>query len=106
MNKIKATKSEMKKNYRILGVGYCDMQYLLNYQTPISYSCGVYGWACDYYYIDDVVISTGYSYIDSKNMKDNHALIREYDRKARELNSREEVNKLLFELVEKLKEVV
>lgn len=105
MNKIKATKREMKQNYKILGVGYCDMQYLLRYQQPISYSAGVYGWACDYYYIKDVVISTGYDYINTKNMKDDYKLIRGYDNRARVLNTREEVNALLFELIDKLQVV-
>ena len=50
MNKIKATKKEMKQNYRILSIGYCDAQYLLAYETPIAYSCGLYGWSCDYYH--------------------------------------------------------
>lgn len=106
MNKIKTTKKEMKDNYRILGVGYCDMQHLLNYQTPIAYSSGRDGWSCDYYYIGNVVISTGYSYIDSKNMKDDYNLIKEYEEKSRELNTKEETDKLLFELIEKLKKEV
>jgi hypothetical protein len=105
MNKIKTTKKEMKQNYRILGVGYCEIQTLLKYQNPVAYSSGVYGWACDYYYIDDVIISTGYSYIDNKNMKDDYNLIKEYEKKARSLNNKEEVNNLLFELISKLKEV-
>ena len=105
MNKIKATKKEMKQNYRILGVGYCDMQYLLNYESPVAYSSGVYGWACDYYYVDGVVISTGYGYIDSKNMKDGYKLIKEYEQKARDVNTKEEVQKLLYELITTLKEV-
>ena len=103
MNKIKATKTEMRQNYRILSVGYCDMQHLLAYETPISYSAGVYGWSCDYYYIQDVVVSTGYSPINSKNMKEDYKLIREYEKKARECNTREETQKLLNELIERLK---
>jgi hypothetical protein len=105
MNKIKAKKTEMKQNYKILGVGYCDMQYLLMYQQPISYSAGVDGWACDYYYIKDVVISTGCSYIDTKNMSKDYKIIREYENKARDLNTSEEVNALLFELIDKLQVV-
>ena len=105
MNKIKATKLEMRNNYRILGIGYCNMQHLLNYQRAISYSAGNNGWSCDYYYINNVVISTGYSYLDSKNMKDDYNLVREYEQKASELNNEEGINKLLFELIEKLKVV-
>ena len=103
MNKIKVTKREMKQNYKILSVGYCDMQYLLAYETPISYSAGVYGWSCDYYYIQGVVISTGYSPISSKNMKDDYKLIKEYEAKAKSCDTREETQKLLNELIERLK---
>lgn len=103
MNKIKTTKKEMRQNYKILSVGYCDMQYILAYESPIAYSAGVYGWACDYYYVNDVVISTGYSPISSKNMKEDYSLIEEYEQKARQLNTREEHKALLIELIEKLK---
>lgn len=37
---------------------------------PFAYNCGVYGWNCDFYEIDNVCISTGYrpigKAIDSK----------------------------------------
>ena len=102
MNKIKATKTEMRHNYKILSIGYCDMQYLLNYQNPVAYSSGSYGWSCDYYDIKGIIISTGYSPISTKNMKDNYKLIREYEDKARELHTKEEINALLFELLTKL----
>jgi len=103
MNKIKATKKEMRNNYLILGVGYCDMQHLLAYQNQVAYSVGVYGWACDYYDINGIIISTGYDYIASKNMKDNYKLIKEYEAKAKECNTAEETNDLLFKLLELLK---
>ena len=102
MNKIKATKTEMKQNYKILSVGYCDMQYLLNYHNPIAYSSGSYGWSCDYYEINNIIISTGYSPINSKNMLHNYELIREYEQKARALNNKEDIDLLLFELLDKL----
>ena len=111
MNKIKATKKEMKQNYKILGIGYCDLQYLLSYQKPVAYSSSrMYGWLCDYYNINGVIISTGYNHIDTKNMKDDYALVKEYEQKARKLSQSilqtkkvaKEVNKLLFELLKKL----
>lgn len=104
MNKIKVTQKEMKENYYILGVGYCAMERLLYYETPIAYSAGVYGWSCDYYYVNDVVISTGYGPISSKNMKTDYTLIEKYEAKARETNTQEETKKLLIELVGKLKQ--
>ena len=111
MHKIKVSKSEVKNNnYRILGTGYCNMHYLLKYHYPTAYSAGAYGWSCDYYDINNVVISTGYDYIKSKNMNDNYDLIKQYEDTARSIicdnhyqNSKEAVNKLLLELLEKLK---
>jgi hypothetical protein len=82
MNKIKATKRDMRDNYFIIGVGYCKAQFLLNYETPVAYSSGVYGWACDYYEIDGVVISTGYSPLNSKNALASYEMIKSYDDKA------------------------
>ena len=66
MNKIKATKRDMKENYRIIGIGYCDAQFLLQYHDAVAYSVRAEGWACDYYDVYNVVISTGYSYINNK----------------------------------------
>ena len=103
MNKIRATKKEMRQNYRVLSIGYCDAQYLLNYESPIAYSCGQNGWCCDYYEIDDVIISTGYDTIASKNMKDDYKLIREYEEKARQFNTKEEIKAVLLEMLDKLK---
>ena len=105
MNKIKATKREMKDNYRVLGIGYCDAQHLLAYKSPVAYSAGVYGWSCDYYDINGIIISTGYNPISSKNMKKDYKLINEYEEKARLVNTEEETNKLLFELLNKLRVV-
>jgi hypothetical protein len=83
MNKLKASRKDMRRYNTILSVGYCNAQYLLKGVDPIAYSTGVYGWACDYYYINDVLISTGYSPLNSKGVKSDYALIRDYDNKAR-----------------------
>jgi hypothetical protein len=69
MNKIKTTKKEMRQNHFILGVGYCTMQNLLYYYEPVAYSVRLEGWACDYYDIDGIIISMGYSPLVSDNMK-------------------------------------
>ena len=83
MNKIRATNREMRDNIYIIGISYCKPQFLLNYESPVAYSNGVYGWACDYYDIDGVIISTGYRYINSKNTKATYEMITSYDDKAR-----------------------
>lgn len=83
MVKLKATKKEMRNGYRyILGTGYCTMQSLLKEQKAIAYSAGVYGWACDYYDVDGVLISTGYSPLYNKNVAGSYPIILEYENKA------------------------
>lgn len=100
--KLKTTKANVKENYyKILSIGYCDAQYLLKYKNAFGYSAGVYGWACDFYDIDGVCISTGYSPLANKNMKDDYSLIREYEQKAQE-ETKENIDKLLKELINKL----
>jgi hypothetical protein len=79
MNKFKVSKKHFKGD-KVLSVGYCQMSWLLNYQEPIAYSTGIYGWACDYYDIDGVVISTGYQPI---GVSVDYNLIKSYENKAR-----------------------
>lgn len=90
--KFKTTKKAMKEsNEKIIGIGYCKAQFLLYYKNEIAYSSGMYGWACDYYNIDGVIISTGYSYI-SKNVDYDYELLKKYDDKAREVLYNNEYN--------------
>ena len=62
--KFKVTRRELKENYRCVSVGYCDLQYLLRYCSPIAYNSGVYGWNYDVYtfeqYSTNIAICTGY----------------------------------------------
>ena len=64
MSKLKTSQSKMKTfSPIVLGVGYCELQYLLNYEYPIAYAATSNGWACDLYMINDwYSIVTGYSY--------------------------------------------
>ena len=64
MQKLKTSQSKMKTFSPIrLGVGYCELQCLLNYESPIAYATNQYGWVCDLYRINDrYSIVTGYSY--------------------------------------------
>lgn len=84
--KFKTTKRAMRNGYhRIVSIGYCGAQHLLNYESPIAYNAGVYGWACDYYDIDGVLISTGYSPLAEKNMKRDYSIVRRYDKDAEKI---------------------
>ena len=81
--RLKATKKQIRGNFNIiLSIPYCDAQYLLSYKNPFAYSEGVYGWACDYYQIGNICISTGYSPIGTPV---NYSLLREFERKAEQI---------------------
>ena len=111
MQKLKVSKKSIRDNeYRIMGVGYCEMQFLLRYQNAIAYSSGVYGWSCDYYEVNGVVISTGYSYVRDKNMDSDYKLVKYYNELARTVQDNlhlsyeervNETNALLLALVKK-----
>lgn len=64
MQKVKTSQKSMKEsNLIVLGVGYCDLQDILQYETPTAYATRAEGWACDLYHINDrYSIVTGYSY--------------------------------------------
>lgn len=106
--KIKVTKNSIKENFSsILSIGYCDVQYLTRYKNPFAYSSGVNGWSCDYYEIDNICLSTGYSPI-GKSV--DYKILRKYELKAQkivtnyELNYKlqeKRVNKLLVEFLNK-----
>lgn len=66
--KFKATKKQMREGYEYI-IGLNNMEHLLRYTSPIAYSVRAEGWACDYYDIDGVLISAGYSPLKSKNTK-------------------------------------
>jgi hypothetical protein len=112
MNKIKTTKREMRDNYYIIGVGYCQATNLLNYESAIAYSVGVYGWACDYYEINGVVLSYGYQPLSDKNTKLDYEVLKSYDNKAKLIISnvgsydqkRNAVKLLLSEFIEQAKQ--
>ena len=111
--KLQTTKTNIRENFgTILTVGYCEMQYLLNYCSPFAYSAGVYGWSCDYYQpstkYGGVCIATGYNTERMGGKRVSYELTKEYEQKAREvvndysqINKREALNTLIDEFIEK-----
>ena len=60
--KYKTTQKAIKAHYNhILKAGYCDLQYLLTYETPEAYTANNYGWRSDIYCFSNFAISTGYT---------------------------------------------
>ncbi len=81
--KLKTTNKEIRANfYKVLSIGYCDAQYLLQYKKPFAYTCGVYGWNADFYEIGNVCISTGYRPIGEKV---DYNLLVEIEKQARNI---------------------
>jgi hypothetical protein len=84
MAKYKTTKKSIKEKYdKIIKIGYCNAQYLLQYESEIAYSTRAEGWACDYYEIGDILISTGYAPMESKNVKCTYDIVEKYEDLAR-----------------------
>ena len=111
--KYKATKKDIKSGYhRIIGVSYCNAQYLLKYHNPESYCAGVYGWSCDNYNIDGVCISTGYNYINSQNtLNNNYDIVQKYETQAQKIEcdnrydhkaNKEKIETLLYDMIKEL----
>ena len=82
MKKYRVAKKEIRQNNVIIGVGFCHLQNLLNYENAFAYSDRPEGWSCDYYNIDNVIISTGYSPLKNKNASINYDMLKKYDNKA------------------------
>lgn len=112
--KFKTTKKAIREKYcSILGTGDCSIQYLLYFTNPIAYSVRSESWACDYYDVDGLCISTGYSPMNSKNVKVLYEFINQYENMAKSIVSdynrpyderKKAVNELLHEFAKKVKE--
>ena len=81
--RVKVTKKQiLEDNFHVYGVGYCELQTLLRYEHSPFYSAGIYGWACDYYQVDDVIISTGYGYVGRKT---DYKTVNKYEKLAQKI---------------------
>lgn len=63
--------------------GYADLQFIFHNITADYYNAGIYGWNCDIYILDDVVITTGYR--NTRGKKIPHELIKKYSDKAEKI---------------------
>ena len=100
--KLRTTKKQIKDQaHKLYAVGYCSIQYLLRYESPFAYSAGVYGWSCDYYNVNGVILSTGYSSIGELV---NYDLIKEYEIASKQTQDRKMVTVLLNQFVNKIQE--
>jgi hypothetical protein len=78
--KFKTTRKAVEENFaKVISVGYCSLQKLLTYETPIAYTRGVYGWNADIYTFGNVAIVTGYRPFGEDV---DYSLCKEYEEKA------------------------
>lgn len=78
--KFKTTTKYIKAVYNnIKCAGYCELSNLLRGREPIAYTCGIYGWNYDVYYINGVTICTGYRGMPGARVQG----ATEYEQKAR-----------------------
>lgn len=81
--KFQTTRKAVKGYFsKVISVGYCGLQNLLTYETPIAYTKGVYGWNADVYAFGDVAIVTGYRPFGDEV---DYTLCKEYEQKAKGL---------------------
>lgn len=83
--KIHVTQRAIRNSYsNVISVGYCNLQYMLNFKSPEYYTSGTYGWGADIYMVaPDTVIVTGYAPFG--NCKPGYELCRKYDLKAEKI---------------------
>ena len=89
--KFKTTQKAVKNGYDVvIPIGYCAMDNLLRYRTPVSYTTRNEGWGSDVYEVNGsyrVAISTGYSPFGTiKLTLEQYQLIKDYEVKARTIN--------------------
>lgn len=86
MAKIKTTNKYIKTVWgNVYRCGYCDLQYIMRYEEPVYYNCGVYGWNYDVYcdYKRNVAITTGYRNMTGRVIP--HEIIDRYSKIAKNI---------------------
>lgn len=100
--KFKTTKKEIMRNYsKVIKVGYCALQYTLQYESPAAYTAGVYGWNADIYTFGGVAIVTGSRSFGNCELTGNLAQVYEDRAKAIRANGggKAEMRALINELI-------
>ena len=105
--KTRITQKEVKNTHtHVIKVGYCQLQYLLNYKNPYAYTCGADGWHSDVYSIGTVALSTGYQPFG--DIKPDYETVKAYDDQAarilasRDDNVAQQLNDLLHKFIEEV----
>lgn len=83
--KFKTTQKEIRANFnKIICVPYCELQTLLNYESPVAYTVRREGWAADIYDMGSgVAIVTGYAPFG--NVRPGYDICRKYEKQAEKI---------------------
>jgi hypothetical protein len=83
--KFKTTQKEIRANYnKIICVPYCELQNLLNYESPVAYTVRREGWAADIYDMGaGVAVVTGYAPFG--NVRPSYELRERYEKQAEKI---------------------
>lgn len=77
---------QVKENYYVFSLGYCDAPHILKKSNKLGYTCGVYGWNSDVFTFNDVAVSTGYRpfhNVTDKQNEEGKKIIMKYEKKAK-----------------------
>ena len=109
--KYRTTKKEVNNGYTYkICIGYCNLQYLLSYESPVAYTSTRYGWGADIYEINgNTAIITGYSSFG--NIHPRYDIQKEYDVTAEKIKNdyslsyderQKRITELLYKFVEEV----
>lgn len=110
MMKYRTTQKAVKDGYiNKICVGYCNLQYLLNYENPVAYTARREGWAADIYSFGNTAIITGYAPFG--NIRPAYDICKKYDSAAEKIRydyslsweeQKEKISILLKEFIEEV----
>lgn len=102
-------KDVIASNNMVFSAGYCELQFLLHFNSPIGFTYSkIYGWRADIYQLrNKIALSTGYA---TFGIPIPYEMCREYDDKARKIvhsstgydYQKKTLGKLLDEFIEKI----
>lgn len=82
--KFHTTKKEINSGFRhVICVPYCDLEQLLQYESPSAYTTRTEGWGADVYIVGGVAIATGYAPFG--NIRPSHETNKKYNEMAQTL---------------------
>lgn len=97
-----AKKAIMNNNINVISIGYANLQYLLTFEDPAAYTCGLNGWNADIYLFNNsTAIVTGYRPFG--NITPDYKIVSQYNQKAREI--RESVYETIYDYDERKNEL-